>query len=501
MNPSDTALSAQLQANNRPTFSPPVLSNDTPPDSTISPATTTTPAAVLGDRRKRKIGHQKSKKPRKKQKKFIASDDEEDSEGSPTHSDSAHSSNSDHDSDNEIDGDEPLPHSMRRRSTRESASVAGVPRGTTSPVKLDGLQATVSVTSPARLPTSRPDEPSVQQAPNTPGQPPHTVISPVRSPQPTPPIATHDAVIVDEPDDEPIPHSMRRRSTRESASVAGVPRGITSPVKLNLLQATISVMSPACLPTAHPDEPSVRQAPNTPGQPPHTVISAVRSPQPTSPIATPHAIIMDDSWPDWFVKAHEHLTGSDLGPAFHGIISKYITFESLAGFSPEPRNAGFGSKNRPSQVAWWVGCGRKATPKITDIPAFAQQWWLWWKGLQPTWRNVANAQGPLISAHREVANGEGGWVDMERRGQNTFYTVLATLRWWGAALGDACREDEEWLSAGVDVEWVLSNLLERQVRTNCRVHIVITICRPSTSSSSKPPPADTRPKTASKRRR
>lgn len=169
---------------------------------------------------------------------------------------------------------------------------------------------------------------------------------------------------------------------------------------------------------------------------------------------------MDDSWPDWFVKAHEHLTGPDLGPVFNAIVSKYIAFEKLAGFSPERRNAGFGSKNRPSQVTWWVGCGRKATPKITDIPAFAKQWWLWWKGLQPAWRNVAAFQGGLTSAHREVADGDGGWVDMERRGQNAFYTVLATLRWWGAAIGDTCTENEEWLSAGADVEWVLSNLLE-----------------------------------------
>jgi len=81
--------------------------------------------------------------------------------------------------------------------------------------------------------------------------------------------------------------------------------------------------------------------------------------------------------------------------------------------------------------------------------------------LQPTWCNVAAAQGPLTSAHRTVAIGEGGWVDIERRGQNAFYTVLATLRWWGATLAETCKEDEEWLLAGMDVDWVLSNLIER----------------------------------------
>ena len=393
-----------MEVNNRPTSSPPDLSNDALPHSNLP---TTTPPAVLGEKRKRKSGH-KTKKPRKKQKKFIASD-EEASEGSPSDTDSAHSShgdgnddgNDDESDDGNDDDAEPLPHSMRRRSNRGSASVAAaVLQDATSPVNVDSLPETISFASHTRLPSSCPDEPSLQPA----AQPAHAVSSPVRSPQRTPPILTRPAITVDD-----------------------------------------SSIQPA----------------STAPQPAHAVTSPVRSSQLTPPIITRQAISVDDSWPEWFVKAHEHLTGPDLGPAFDNIISKYITFEKLAGFLPERRNAGFGSKNRPSQVAWWVGCGRKATPKITDVPGFAKQWWLWWKGLQPTWRNVAATQGPLTPAHRTVANGEGGWVDMERRGQNAFYTVLATLRWWGAALEDTCKEDEEWLSAGVDVEWVLSNLLEK----------------------------------------
>jgi hypothetical protein len=449
-----------MQVDDHPPSSPLILSNDALPDSTISPATATTPAmamtpaAVLGETRKRKNGHQKSKKPRKKQKKSIASDGEEDGEGSQSDSDSAHSSNSDqdeHDSDN--DG-EPTPHSMRRRSARGSASVATVPRGTISPVEVGSLQETVSVTSPARLPASRPDEPSIQQASNSPAQPAPSVASPVPSPQPTPPITTAR-----------LPASGADELSVQQASnaLAQPAHTITSPIPSS--QPTPPIAT-ACLPTSHAEEPSVQQSSNAPAQPAHAFSShmfssPVPSLQPTPHIATHPAIIVENSWPDWFVKAHEHLTGPDLGPAFEGIISKYVAFEKLAGFSPERRNAGFGSKNRPSQVAWWVGCGRKATPKITDIPGFAKQWWLWWKGLQPTWRNIASAQGPLTLAHRAVVDGEGGWVDVERHGQNAFYTILATLRWWGAALGDACKEDEEWLSAGVDVEWVLSNLLER----------------------------------------
>ena len=448
-----------MQDDDHTPSSPLVLSNDALPDSTISPATAmtpaiTTPAAVLGETRKRKNRHQKSKKPRKKQKKFVASDDEEDSAGSQTDSDSARSSNGDqdeHDSDN--DG-VPTPHSMRRRSTRGTASVAAVPRGTISPVKVGSLQETVSVASPPRLPASCPDKPSIQQASNAPAQPALSVPSPVPSPGTTHAITT--ACLPASRPDEP---SVQQTSNAPAQPAPSVSSPVPSP-------HPTPPTATARLPASHAEEPSVQQASNAPAQnapaqPVHTLSSPVPSLQPTPHIATQPAIIVEDSWPDWFVKAHEHLTGPNLGPAFEGIISKYVAFEKLAGFSPERRNAGFGSKNRPSQVAWWVGCGRKATPKITDIPGFAKQWWLWWKGLQPTWRDVSSAQGPLTSAHRAVADGEGGWVDMERCGQNAFYAILATLRWWGAALGDACKENEEWLLAGVDVEWVLSNLLGR----------------------------------------
>ena len=114
---------------------------------------------VLGEKCKRKSGH-KTKKPRKKQKKFIASDDEEASEGSPSDTDSAHSShgegNNDGNNDKSDDGNdndaEPLPHSMRRHSNRGSASVAAaVLQDATSPVNVDSLPETISLASHTRL--------------------------------------------------------------------------------------------------------------------------------------------------------------------------------------------------------------------------------------------------------------------------------------------------------------------------------------------------------------
>ena len=50
------------------------------------------------------------------------------------------------------------------------------------------------------------------------------------------------------------------------------------------------------------DEPSVQEAPNVPAQPVHMATSPVRSPQLMPPITTHCAFIVDNSWPDWFVK-------------------------------------------------------------------------------------------------------------------------------------------------------------------------------------------------------
>ena len=150
-----------------------------------------TPAAVLRKTCKRK-SRNKTKKPCKKQKTFIASDNEGASESSPSDADSAHSSNGNGDDDgNDDNNTEPLPHSMRRHSNWGSASVAAVPQDATSPVNVDSLQETISITSPTRLLSSHQDNPSVSQ-------PAHAVSSPVHSSQPTPPIVTRQAIIVDD---------------------------------------------------------------------------------------------------------------------------------------------------------------------------------------------------------------------------------------------------------------------------------------------------------------
>jgi len=131
---------------------------------------------------------------------------------------------------------------------------------------------------------------------------------------------------------------------------------------------------------------------------------------------------------DWFVKAQEHLTCPDLGPAFDSIILKYIAFEKIAEFLPEPHNASFGSKNRPSQVAWWVGCGCKATPKITNIPAFEKQWCCGGKACNPHGAKLQLLRGPWLWR-------TGQWL-MVRVGGWIWSAVARTPSTWSSPLYD-----------------------------------------------------------------
>ena len=133
--------------------------------------------------------------------------------------------------------------------------------------------------------------------------------------------------------------------------------------------------------------------------------------------------------------------------------------EEIASFAVGSPNAGFKVDNRPQEVAYWVGRGRKSVPPIKDLPSFEAGWWNWWKGLQPNWQSVAEVEGPLTTTHCEVTNGEGGWASLDKHGQNAFLTILSCLVWWGIALNGRQGESAAWMAAVADVHWVLSNLV------------------------------------------
>jgi len=58
------------------------------------------------------------------------------------------------------------------------------------------------------------------------------------------------------------------------------------------------------------------------------------------------------------------------------------------------------------------------------------------------------------------ATGEDGWSVMDKHGQNTFLTMLATLVWWESGLLGNRQDDSSWLAAVEDVSWVMSQVMD-----------------------------------------
>ena len=91
---------------------------------------------------------------------------------------------------------------------------------------------------------------------------------------------------------------------------------------------------------------------------------------------------------------------------------------------------------------------------------FERKWWKWWKGLQPEWRAISDVVGALDSSHRLNLVDGADWSVVNKHGRNGFYSVMATLVWWGVALPAPSTTDEGWMAAVQDVGWVLAGLLE-----------------------------------------
>lgn len=107
-----------------------------------------------------------------------------------------------------------------------------------------------------------------------------------------------------------------------------------------------------------------------------------------------------------------------------------------------------GARDRPDCVSRWISLGR---PEIFDaglgdassIRKFREQWWKWWKGIQPEWH----------SSLVRVASGD--LSPMQIGGRNGVLSVIVSLGWWAATIKNDA-ERLEWISAVQDVCWVVS---------------------------------------------
>ncbi|KAJ7734410.1 hypothetical protein B0H16DRAFT_1246416, partial [Mycena metata] len=133
------------------------------------------------------------------------------------------------------------------------------------------------------------------------------------------------------------------------------------------------------------------------------------------------------------------------------MVDLWWNLESAGGFEGGKAKA-LSSKDRPTEVQWWIQRARKVTPPIKNAAAFAASWMRWWYALNPTWRR---GDGGIDSMAREGGGEEGEWDAVDVRGGNGLLSVLVCLKWWRNALEE---ETKDWVMAVADVTWVLEQL-------------------------------------------
>jgi len=76
-----------------------------------------------------------------------------------------------------------------------------------------------------------------------------------------------------------------------------------------------------------------------------------------------------------------------------------MELEKCTDFTPGACSAGFGLENRLPEVHYWISQGCATQPKVSNVEVFQENWWKWWKGLQPTWQTVSEVEGPLDQSY------------------------------------------------------------------------------------------------------
>jgi hypothetical protein len=105
---------------------------------------------------------------------------------------------------------------------------------------------------------------------------------------------------------------------------------------------------------------------------------------------------------------------------------------------------------RPNIVDRWIANGRKSTPLVTDVAAFAGAWKTWWIQLQP-----ASREGQKLL--RIVTLGER-WEVQRKGGINGFFNVVVSMSWWCSAVKTPAQR-RQLSEMADDVAWVLTQMV------------------------------------------
>ncbi|PBK88608.1 hypothetical protein ARMGADRAFT_1084566 [Armillaria gallica] len=183
---------------------------------------------------------------------------------------------------------------------------------------------------------------------------------------------------------------------------------------------------PFTVPDEHPDTILFRSSPiNEIGEipPPHGSIT------PEEDLPPDVLLLQRESWKLWYTQIRKMFNTIEL-PSQWSMVMMYLTL--LEGWNTFEKGTTKDSPTAEGQPKWlshWVQCGRKAVPHkvMPDLTSIGEEWWVFWKGLQPVWHDIRGIKGLLSASHRGDIVGEKEWGKLNKRGVNSIITAMAGL--------------------------------------------------------------------------
>ena len=111
----------------------------------------------------------------------------------------------------------------------------------------------------------------------------------------------------------------------------------------------------------------------------------------------------------------------------------------------------FPTSGHPKELSRWISNGRYRDGNEEVIPSskisgFGKRVWNWWYSLQPKWRGKISKSKQLLS----VDQFGDGFDKLDCSGPNSWFVILACLRWWGDSI---YRIEEKTSQDNLAVDW------------------------------------------------
>ncbi|KAJ7574086.1 hypothetical protein C8J56DRAFT_803608 [Mycena floridula] len=132
---------------------------------------------------------------------------------------------------------------------------------------------------------------------------------------------------------------------------------------------------------------------------------------------------------DWFKPLYEEFGSVDLGESWCRLLEKWELLEQGFQFEDERSNT-LKAHGRPEAITGWINKGHTQSPRlmISSMVTFGNDWWDWWKALQPEWHVLGREKYCL----EQTSYGDD-WRMLRSLGKNGFASLIAGLFWWGEA--------------------------------------------------------------------